>query len=35
VRGFEYKERMNDSEHGGCIFYSYLKIEEQSLLDLF
>jgi hypothetical protein len=26
--GVGYKERMNESEYGECILYSYMKIEE-------
>jgi hypothetical protein len=30
-----HKEKMNEGEYGGCILYSYLKIEELNLLKLF
>jgi hypothetical protein len=26
--GDRHKERVNEGEHGGCILYSYMKIEE-------
>jgi hypothetical protein len=30
-----HKERVNEGEYGGCILYSYMKIEEWNLLKLF
>jgi hypothetical protein len=30
-----HKERVKDSEYGGCILYACMKIEQQNLLKLF
>jgi hypothetical protein len=35
MEGGGHKERGNEGEYVGCILYSYKKIEERNLLELF
>jgi hypothetical protein len=33
--GGGHKDRWNEGEYGGCILYTYMKIEQRNLLKLF